>query len=156
VILAGGDPALVERWTPMLTVLGSVLHVGPTGAGAAAKLVANATLFGTLGVLGEALALAQGLGLSHEAAYEVLAKTPLAAQAERRRAAIEAGDYPPRFALSLARKDAELVATAAAAAGVDVRLLAAVRSWFADAEDAGRGGSDYAAVLGTIIRSRTT
>jgi 3-hydroxyisobutyrate dehydrogenase-like beta-hydroxyacid dehydrogenase len=153
VILAGGDASLVERWTPLLSALGSVLHVGPAGAGAAAKLVANATLFATLAVLGEALALARGLGLSTDAAYDVLAATPLAAQAERRRPVIEAGEYPPRFPLALARKDADLVADAAAAAGADLRLLAAARTWLAEADEAGRGASDYAAVLATIMRS---
>ena len=96
-IFAGGEVGVVERWTPFLSMLGSVLPVGPLGAGTAAKLVANSTLFGALGVLGEALALADGLGLEREATWEVLAATPLAAQAERRRPAIESGDYPVRF-----------------------------------------------------------
>ena len=69
-IFAGGPPELLERWTPLLSELGSVLHVGPLGAGTAAKLVANTTLVGVIGVLGEALALANGLGLSHESAFE--------------------------------------------------------------------------------------
>ena len=96
-VFVGGPEALVERWTPILSALGSPIHVGPLGAGAAAKLVANTTLFGRLGVLGEALALAQVLGLSREATFAVLGKTPLAVQAERRRPAIESGDYPARF-----------------------------------------------------------
>jgi 3-hydroxyisobutyrate dehydrogenase/2-hydroxy-3-oxopropionate reductase len=95
-IFVGGPEALVERWTPLLSALGSPRHVGPLGAGAAAKLVANTTLFGTLGLLGEALGLADGLGLSRAAAFDVLAGTPLAAQAERRRAAIESGEFPAR------------------------------------------------------------
>lgn len=41
--------------------------------------------------------------------FEVLAATSLAAQAERRRAAIEIGDYPTRFALSLGLNDVELI-----------------------------------------------
>jgi 3-hydroxyisobutyrate dehydrogenase-like beta-hydroxyacid dehydrogenase len=106
-----------------------------------------------LGVLGEALTLARGLGLSEEAAFDVLAPTPLGAQAERRRAAIQSGDYPRRFALSLARKDADLILEAAAAAGVDLRLTAAARSWFIDAERAGRGGDDYSAVLAQILQT---
>jgi 3-hydroxyisobutyrate dehydrogenase len=146
----GGPDELVEEWTPLLSTLGSPLHVGPLGAGAAAKLVANTTLFGTLGVLGEALALVDGLGLSRDTAFEVLASTPLAAQAERRRPSLEAGEYSRRFSLSLARKDADLVAEAAAAAGVDLRLLEAVRSWLRDAEAAGLGDSDYSAVLARI------
>ena len=105
-VFVGGPASLVERWTPLLSTLGSPIHVGPLGAGASAKLVANATLFGTLAVLGEAVALADGLGLSRDVTFAVLAETPLAGPAERRRPSIEDGDYPLRFALSLARKDA--------------------------------------------------
>jgi 3-hydroxyisobutyrate dehydrogenase/2-hydroxy-3-oxopropionate reductase len=151
-IFVGGPESLFEECTPLLSVLGSLLHMGPLGAGAAAKLVANTTLFGALGVLGEALALADGLGLSRDVAFEVLAGTPLAAQAERRRASLEADDYPPRFSLSLARKDADLVAEAAAATGVDLRLAAAARSWLREAEEAGLGEMDYSAVLARILR----
>jgi 3-hydroxyisobutyrate dehydrogenase/2-hydroxy-3-oxopropionate reductase len=154
VILAGGPARLVERVLPVLTAVGSVLHVGDLGAGAAAKLMANAALFATLGTLGEAIALARGLGLSAEAAYRVLATTPLAAQAERRRPAIEAGEYPPRFRLTLAGKDARLIADAAAAAGVDLRLTTAAGTWLAEAEQAGLGDGDYTAMLKTILRGR--
>jgi 3-hydroxyisobutyrate dehydrogenase-like beta-hydroxyacid dehydrogenase len=61
-VFVGGPESLVQRWTPLLSALGTVRHVGPLGAGAAAKLVANTTLVGTLSLLGEALALAQGSG----------------------------------------------------------------------------------------------
>lgn len=153
-IFVGGPGELVERWTPLLSTLGSLLHVGPLGAGAAAKLVANTTLFGSLGILGEALALAAGLGLSRRAAYEVLAATPLAAQAERRRDAVETGEYPVRFRLSLARKDADLIADAAAASGVELRLAAAAHTWLKDAEaEDGSGERDYSAVLAKILAS---
>jgi 3-hydroxyisobutyrate dehydrogenase/2-hydroxy-3-oxopropionate reductase len=150
-IFVGGPQALVEEWTPLLSELGSPVHVGPLGSGAAAKLVANTTLFGAIGVVGEALALADRLGLSREAAFDVLASTPMAAQVERRRASLEAGEYPPRFSLSLARKDADLVSEAAAAAGADLRLAEAARSWLHDAEDAGLGDADYSAVLARIL-----
>ncbi len=153
-IFVGGPESLVERWTPLLESLGSPLHAGPLGAGAAAKLVANGTLFGTLALLGEALALADRLGLSRVAAYDVLAGTPVAAQAERRRGAIETGEYPARFSLSLARKDADLIGEAAAASGAELRLAAAARSWLADAESAGWGDRDYAAVLAHILAAR--
>jgi 3-hydroxyisobutyrate dehydrogenase-like beta-hydroxyacid dehydrogenase len=150
-VFVGGPASLVERWTPLLSTLGSPVHVGPLGAGAAAKLVANSTLFGALGLLGEALALADGLGLPRNAAFAVLAATPLAAQAERRRAQIETGEYPTRFSLSLARKDVDLILDAAEAAKVDLRLVAAARTWLAEAEDAGWGDRDYAAVLARIL-----
>lgn len=153
-IFIGGPAALAERWTALLATLGTPLHVGQLGAGAAAKLVANSTLLGVLGVLGEAVALADGLGLSRAATHQVLAVSPLAAQAQRRLPAVESGQYPLRFALSLARKDAALVADAAAGAGAQMRLAAAALAWLADAEAAGKGQQDYTAVLGHIIDSR--
>ena len=147
-IFVGGPVADLERTAPILHVLGSPIRVGEIGAGSAAKLVANFTLFGVLGIIGEALAAADALGLARESAFEVLAATPVAAQAERRRPAIEANEYPPRFALSLARKDAELLT--APAKDLDLRVLEAARSWLADAEAAGRGRQDYSAVLAQI------
>lgn len=150
-IYAGGDERLVERWTPLLSTLGSVIHVGPVGAGSVAKLVANATLVGVIGVLGEALAAAQGLGLPREVTFEVLETTALADQAKRRRASVESGDYPPRFGLSLARKDADLILEAGA--DLDLRVIEAARSWLAEAEEAGLGKDDYSAVLSRILQS---
>jgi 3-hydroxyisobutyrate dehydrogenase/2-hydroxy-3-oxopropionate reductase len=153
-IFVGGPEPLVNRWTPLLSALGDPLHVGPLGAGSAAKLVANTTLFGMLVTLGEALVLARGLGLARNTTFDVLATTPLAAQAERRRAAVESGEYPRRFALSLALKDLDLIAEAAAASGVDLRVAAAARAWLADADAAGWGDRDYSAVLAWIRGAR--
>ncbi|MFL5796883.1 MAG: HAD-IIA family hydrolase [Actinomycetota bacterium] len=150
-LFVGGPAAIVERVGPLLTALGTPMHVGPLGTGAAAKLVANSTLFGTLGTLGEAVALARGLGLSPEATFGVLAATPLAAQAERRRPAIETGEFPPRFPLDLARKDARLIHDAARAAGVELRLASAAETWLAQAQQAGLGSKDYTAMLSTIM-----
>ncbi len=153
-IFVGGPAALVERCAPLLSVLGSPLHVGPLGSGAAAKLVANSTLFGALGLVGEAVALADSLGLSREVTFEVLAGTPMGAQAERRREAIETGAFPPRFSLALAVKDVNLIVDAATAAGVDLRLSAAARQWLVDAAEAGLGDEDYSAVLAYILGRR--
>lgn len=152
-VFVGGPESLVKRWRPLLSALGSPLHVGPVGAGTAAKLVANSTLLGVLGLLGEALALSRKLDLSPDVAFEVLAVTPLAAQAERRRPSIEAGEYPTRFVLALARKDADLILEAGASVGADLRLAEAARAWFSQAHDAGWGDRDYAAVLEFILSS---
>jgi 3-hydroxyisobutyrate dehydrogenase/2-hydroxy-3-oxopropionate reductase len=148
-IFAGGPAELVEEHTPLLETFGTVLHVGPFAAGQAAKLVANTTLFEAVNVLGEALALADRLGLEREAAYDVIAATPLAGQAERRRAAIESGEFPTRFRLSLARKDADLVEEAAAEA--DLRLAQATRARFLEAERDGLGDADYSVILARIL-----
>ena len=104
-----------------------------------------------LGVLGEALRLAKGLGLSQEATFEVLAATPVAAQAERRRSSIESGECPLRFALGLALKDANLILEAAEASGTDLKVAKAAREWFAEAAEAGWGDRDYASVLAWML-----
>src|SRR5438093_10838266 len=144
-IFVGGEEELFQRRRKLLDVLGTPHYMGPSGSGAAAKLVANSTLFGVIGVLGEALALADAIGLEREKAFEVLSTTALADQAERRRPAVESGEYPPRFPLRLARKDADLIAEQ----GLDLRLLEAARSWLAETED---GDRDYSAVLERITR----
>jgi 3-hydroxyisobutyrate dehydrogenase-like beta-hydroxyacid dehydrogenase len=150
-VFVGGPDALADRWSNLLEALGRPIRVGPLGAGASAKLVANATLVGTLTLLGETLALADRLGIGRETAFEILAATPLAAQAERRRASLEADDFPVRFRLALARKDARLVAEATREADVDARVLAAAAEWFAEADDAGLGSRDYSEVLKHIL-----
>lgn len=149
-IFAGGSGDLVDEVRPLLATLGTVVHVGPRGTGAAAKLVANAALFGTIAVLGETLSLAAALGLSREATADVLETTPLAEQTRRRLPVIDAGVYPRRFALSLARKDAELI-LASATNVVRLRALEAVCEWLGAAERQGRGDSDYTAMLATIL-----
>jgi 3-hydroxyisobutyrate dehydrogenase/2-hydroxy-3-oxopropionate reductase len=150
-IFVGGPPELVEQRMAVFFDLGSPMFVGPVGAGTAAKLVANAALFGVVGLLGEALVLARALGLPADIAFGVIATTPLAAQAERRRDAIERGEYPSRFSLALARKDAGLIIEAARAVGVDPRFGSVVHGLFAEAVRAGLGDRDYSAVLAHIL-----
>ena len=146
-VFVGGPDDLYAQWQPLLSALGTTHHVGPVGSGAAAKLVANSTLLGVIGVLGEALRLADRLGLSRDAAYEVLETTALGQQAERRRGAVESREFPPRFPLRLAHKDAELVSRAAP----ELRVAQAARAWLADADAASWGERDYSAVLAWIL-----
>ena len=144
-IFVGGDEAVFQGQRELLEGLGKPLYVGPSGSGAAAKLVANSTLLTVIGAVGEAVALADALGLSREAAFDVLGRTALAEQAERRRPALESDEFPPRFPLRLARKDADLIAEL----GLDLRLVEAARSWLAETEGDDR---DYSAVLERITR----
>lgn len=152
-LLVGGPDEHVERALPLLRLLGTPLHVGPGGAGAAAKLVANSALLSCVAALGECVALADSLGLARDTAWRVLGLTPLGAQAERRRPMVESGAYSPRFALAAARKDADLIVTEAGDRGTGLRLATAVREWLAAAEQAGLGAADYTAVLGHILAS---
>ncbi|MQS34798.1 NAD(P)-dependent oxidoreductase [Streptomyces katsurahamanus] len=151
-VFAGGTPQDVESWRPVLADVGQVLVTGPVGSATAAKLVANSSLFGTVALLGESVALGQALGLDPDTVFGVLAATPLAAQAERRRPSLEKDRYPPRFSLGLAAKDAELILDAARAQGVNLRIGSAVRAWIADAETRGYGAQDYTVLLRCATR----
>ena len=150
-VFVGGPRRLAERCIPLLGTLGSVIVAGPIGSGAAAKLVANATLVGTLTLLGETIALADRLGLGRRLTMDILAQTPLGLASKRRREQLETEEFPLRFRLALARKDAELIQESAEAAHADTRVLAAAATWFADAEEAGLGDEDYSTVLQRII-----
>lgn len=149
-IFVGGDDAAFERWGPVLAAMGRPLHLGPSGSGAAMKVVVNSTLVAAMGALGEALALADGFGLDEGKVLDVLAGSPLGATVGRKRDAISSGSYPPNFKLALARKDARLVAEAAASVGVELRVAPEAKRWYDDADEAGSGALDYAAVIAHI------
>jgi 3-hydroxyisobutyrate dehydrogenase-like beta-hydroxyacid dehydrogenase len=155
-IFVGGPEQLFSTWRGVLSVLGSPIHVGPLGSGAAAKLVANLSLLGTLTLVGEAVAFADALELEREAAWEVLAVTPIAEQVKRRRPLIERNDFPRRFSLALARKDADLILEEARERGLDLRVGTAAHSWLAAAQDEGWADDDYSVVLRRIIASDNT
>jgi 3-hydroxyisobutyrate dehydrogenase/2-hydroxy-3-oxopropionate reductase len=151
IIFVAGPRFLADQLAPLLSVLGNPQYVGSRGAGSAAKLVANLTLLGTIAVLGESLALAEALSLPAATTFSVLESTPLAAQARRRKAAIATGDYPKRFALALACKDAHLIAEAANSQGLQLPLAAAVAGWLDEAVAAGLATADYSALIGYVL-----
>lgn len=147
-IFVGGDPEVVERCRPVLAAMGRPVHLGPLGAGAAMKLVANSTLGALMCALAEALALADALGLAEADVLEVLSQSPIGPTTRSKRALVEGGEYrPPNFKLALAAKDLSLVVEAATEAGVDLRLAPAARSWFEQSKSAGLGDLDYSAVV---------
>jgi 3-hydroxyisobutyrate dehydrogenase-like beta-hydroxyacid dehydrogenase len=149
-IFVGGDRAVVERCRPVLDAMGTPRHLGPLGAGAAMKLVANSTLGAVMSAVGEALALADALGLDEQAVLDILAESPVGATVKGKRALIESGAYPANFKLALAAKDLRLVTAAAEQAGVELRLARAAQSWLDQAGAAGFGDLDYSAVIARI------
>ena len=56
----------------------------------------------------------------------------------------------PQFRLALARKDTDLMVTAADLAGGVLPLLQSVRFWLLKAESEGRGDVDYTALLAAM------
>ena len=150
-VLAGGSDVAFERARPILETFGSVRHVGGPGAGAAMKLVVNSTLGAAITAVGEAIALADALGLDRGTTLDVLSGSQLGPAVSSKRESIQTGSYPPRFKLSLAAKDLRLVADAAASTGRDLLVAAAARTWLERALAAGAGELDYSAVVATIV-----
>jgi len=149
-LFVGGPEDQVERWRSVLEHFGTVHHLGPLGSGAAMKLVANSTLATLMTGLGEALALADGLGLDASQVLGLLAESPIGVTAKSKKENIETGTYSPNFKLALAVKDVKLVTGAAREAGVELRLGPAAQAWLEAAEQADLGAMDYSAVVAHI------
>jgi 3-hydroxyisobutyrate dehydrogenase/2-hydroxy-3-oxopropionate reductase len=155
-IFVGSADTAYLRVEAVLGLLGTPIWLGDVGDGQAAKLVANCALLSTISVLGETIALADGLGLARQTTFDVLAGSVLAEQAAKRRQAIEDAQYLPRYRLSLAAKDADLMLEATAHLPKGLRVLPAVRGWFRTAEQEGRVDDDYLAVLASILDGQTS
>lgn len=126
-IMAGGDPALVERVRPVLDALAArVIPVGGRGAGAATKLAVNNLVHGLNVALSEALVLAERAGVVRETAYEVFASGAGGAPfVQYKRAAYEhPEDTPVAFSLDLVEKDLELITTLGERVGAPMRQAA--------------------------------
>jgi 3-hydroxyisobutyrate dehydrogenase-like beta-hydroxyacid dehydrogenase len=108
-IFVGGDAEVFERRRPVLEAMGTPRLLGPLGAGAAMKLVANSTLGALMTGLAEALALADGLGLEEAAVLDILSESAIGVTTKGKRPLIESGVYTPNFTLGLAAKDLRLV-----------------------------------------------
>jgi 3-hydroxyisobutyrate dehydrogenase-like beta-hydroxyacid dehydrogenase len=147
-IMAGGDPADVERARPVLEAMGRIAPVGGVGQGMAMKLVLNGlgahmmTGFAAMMVLGVAQGLAPATML------EVIGggafSSPLYAGKGPR---IMARDFAPDFTLALMHKDQELVLQTAASLGYAMPTLAAIRDVLKEAIAAGLGDGDLSGVI---------
>ncbi|MFI2639978.1 NAD(P)-dependent oxidoreductase [Streptomyces sp. NPDC018610] len=129
-ILAGGDTAGVDH---VLATLGTVTRTGPSGSGAALKLVLNTAAIGGVGLVAEALRLADALGLDEDTARTALAAGPLGGAVARARA------EGAHFATALAVKDLDLATGTA-----ELPVVRAVSDQYrkAAAEEPGLAGAD--------------
>ena len=149
-IFVGASPEEFARWVKVLGAMGTPFHVGPLGSGASMKLAVNSTLGALMTALGEALALADRLGLDQEDVFDVLVGSPIGITARSKRSRVMGGRYPPNFKLRLAVKDMDLVHETATRLGLELRVAEAARSWFHDAAAKGLGEMDYSAVVALI------
>jgi 3-hydroxyisobutyrate dehydrogenase len=154
-IMVGGDREAVERALPLLAVLGDperTWHVGPVGAGQAAKLMVNLVLGGVMAVVAEGYTLGRVLGLAPDDALEVLEGASVARQTVRsKREKLRSGDFADSgFRLGLMHKDLRLALDAARAARTSLPGTERVAELFAGAKGQGRADHDYSAVAGYL------
>jgi 3-hydroxyisobutyrate dehydrogenase-like beta-hydroxyacid dehydrogenase len=153
-IMAGGDPAVLERVRPVLDPLAKqIIHVGELGAGAVTKLAVNSVLHGLNLAVAEALVLAERAGVDRSAAYEVFAASAIAAPfVHYKREAFEHPGRPPvAFSLDLVAKDLDLILALAAQAGAPMEQ-AATNSRVAEAAVAAGLGDHDLSELATYLR----
>ena len=115
--ICGGTAEAVERARPLLDILGRhILHVGPAGTGATAKLVSNHIAGLHNLVAAEALAVGRAAGLSLETMLAVLRRTDAQSYwlfnylAPR----IARGEFDEGFSIDLQHKDHRLFGALAA------------------------------------------
>ena len=124
--MTGGSKEAFAKAEPVLKPMaGKIVHCGDAGAGQAAKICNNMILGISMIGVGEAFVLAEKLGLSHQALFDVASAAsgqcwslttycpvpgPVPTSPANR-------DYKPGFAASLMLKDLKLAQEAAASSG---------------------------------------
>ncbi len=157
--MAGGASAAFARAEPVLAAMGKrIVHCGDAGAGQAAKICNNMILGVSMIAVAEAFVLAEKLGLSHQALFDVASTAsgqcwsltsycpvpgPVPASPANR-------DYAPGFAAALMLKDLTLAQDTARDAGAQTPLGTHARAIYQRFAD-NHAGLDFSAVI-TALR----
>ncbi|MEW1643906.1 3-hydroxyisobutyrate dehydrogenase [Streptomyces sp. NPDC091219] len=157
--MAGGGPGEFTEAEPLLAAMGrKAVHCGGPAAGQAAKICNNMILGVSMIAVSEAFVLAESLGLSHQALYDVASTAsgqcwalsvncpvpgPVPASPANR-------DYRPGFAAALMAKDLGLAANAAKAGGVRAELGLRAAELYAGYAERGGAGEDFSGIVRTI------
>lgn len=155
-IMVGGDADLITRARPVLDALATkVIHIGPRGSGAAAKLAVNSLVHGLNIALAEALVLAERAGVDRSTAYEVFASGAAGAPfVQYKRAAYEDPDTTPvAFSLDLVAKDLELITALGRRVGAPQAQAEVGLELVREAIAAGMGEADLSA-LAVFLRKQ--
>lgn len=154
--MAGGSQDAFGKAEPILKPMaGKIVHCGEAGAGQAAKICNNMILGISMIGVGEAFVLAEKLGLSHQALFDVASTSsgqcwslttycpvpgPVPTSPANR-------DYKPGFAAALMLKDLKLAQEAAQAAGAVTPLGAEATQLYALFDAMGHGGTDFSGII---------
>jgi 2-hydroxy-3-oxopropionate reductase len=153
-IMVGGGEAAFARALPMLEVLGgSVVHIGPSGAGQVAKACNQLVVASTIEAVAEALLLAERSGVDASKVREALlggfaGSKILDVHGQR----MLDRAFDPGFRIRLHRKDARIVEQAAADTSTPVPAFAVVAAQLQRAVDAGDGERDHSGLFLELVR----
>ncbi|MGB6399684.1 MAG: 3-hydroxyisobutyrate dehydrogenase [Bradyrhizobium sp.] len=151
----GGDKAFAAA-KPVLENMGKrIVHCGGGGAGQAAKICNNMILAVSMIAVGEAFALAEKLGLSHQALFDVVSTSSGQCWALTSYCPVPGpvptspanNDYKPGFAAALMVKDLTLAQDAAKATGAATPLGKHAQEIYKAFDAAGNGGVDFSGVI---------
>jgi len=153
-IMVGGADADVEAARSYLDVVGgTVVHVGPAGAGQTVKAANQLIVAGNIQLLAEALVLLEAQGVDTAAATEVLGGGLAGSTVLQRKAAgMRAREFAPGFRIDLHHKDMGIVTAAAREAGVTIPLGAHVAQLVGALRAMGHGDLDHSALLLLVER----
>jgi 3-hydroxyisobutyrate dehydrogenase len=155
VIFASGQPAVVQKMSPILESLGTVRTVGERiGDGQSVKIVNQHLCSIHIVAAAEALSLADALGLDRAAALDLVSGGAAGSWmlSDRGPRMLGDTDVPVMSTINIFVKDSGLVASAAAASGATVPLLKAAQERYRLAADAGLGVRDDSRVVETYAR----
>ncbi len=154
--MAGGSKEAFDRAGPILEKMGRrIVHCGGNGAGQAAKICNNMILGITMAGVSEAFVLAERLGLSHQALFDVASTSSGQCWSLTSYCPVPgpvpsspANDgYRPGFAARLMLKDLKLAQEAALAAGASTPLGAQAAQLYGLFDKLGYGGEDFSAII---------
>jgi 3-hydroxyisobutyrate dehydrogenase-like beta-hydroxyacid dehydrogenase len=148
-LMVGGEEDVLKQVRPVLEQFGkNVVHVGPTGAGAAAKVAVNGLLHTFSTALAESLVAAEAAGVSRAALFDVLAAGVLANTflSYKRDAFTDPDHTTVAFDLTTATKDLTLAVDATRHAHLPVSLIERTLQLHRQALDDGYGEKDMAAM----------
>src|ERR1700694_2072915 len=154
--MCGGDDKSFASAKPVLENMGKkIVHCGGPGAGQAAKICNNMILGISMIAVSEAFALAEKLGLSHKALFDVASTSsgqcwsltsycPVPGPVPTSPAN---NDYKPGFASALMVKDLTLAQDAAKAADAATPLGKHAQEIYQAFDAAGNGGVDFSGII---------
>jgi 3-hydroxyisobutyrate dehydrogenase len=143
-VFLGGSDEAVERARPVVEAYGSrITHLGPAGAGQAAKAVNQVVLAGAYAGVAEGLVLASRFGLPADALVEALSAGAASSWVLTNRSEnMLTSSYPLGFRTSLHLKDVRIALREAEALGLSLEVASLVASIEASLVAAGYGDED--------------